>query len=226
MKKLSFILASLFFVSPVYSDDVFDLQGVLGIETQEEVKEEAPEPVPAASLGVDLDKNFPPKNPDTEPTNSVLEPQKASDDSSVSARLETLEQNQVVIINKLNGVLRAVEKPQLTKEDVDTVVRKAITELVLPHLTIRSKDGVNRTVPTNSVGGFVINPGETLVAVDGVPVPKPSVVGMTKSSQPIYESVSGEWVTRYTTGENNRIFGGVRPAKGETICINGKCFRK
>ena len=195
------------FASPI------DINDVLGIKNADEANGTATESSPVGDLEIDLDSNFPsPIKPPT-PTNVP--------DSSINARLTTLEQNQGVIINKLNTIAQAVAKPQLTRNDVDVVVRKAINDLVVPHLTVRTKEGINKTVPTSN-GAFRLNPGERIIAIDGVPVgpiktvPKSNVIPTINT--PVYQASSGDWDVRYTTSRNGSIFGNVRSNCPGNVC--------
>lgn len=216
MKKMKFVMCflSFSFVSSSCLAMPVDVEDVLGLNQPEESTEETETKVPVADLGFDLDENFP--APPPTPAPAPAKPSSVTD-SSINARLATLEQNQGVIITKLNAIAQSVAKPQLTKEDVDVVVRKAINDLVVPHLTIRTKDGINKTVASNSNGGFKLNPGERLVAIDGIPVSQPVVVNAPKFTSPVYEVVSGNWKARYTSGDG-LLFGGIR-----SNCPGGVC---
>jgi hypothetical protein len=77
-------------------------------------------------------------------------------------------QSDMGLLNKKVSELEA--KPHLTEEDVKEIVRKEI-KIQLELLNTKTNEKVTKTVAVQSTGSeIVLNPGEILTHIDGVPV--------------------------------------------------------
>jgi hypothetical protein len=120
-----------------------------------------------------------------------------------------------------------LEREQMTEAKVRVIaqdeIQKALVKLRLPNGTTKEM-----SVPVNQ-SGFHLNPGETLIAIDGVPVQNMAPVRDPATYEfQAYSGVSGSYQLQaapVSNGYNVRIAAPPRARffRGAQTCVNGRC---